>query len=209
MIVEQGVDTPREQGVDTPREQGADTPREQGADLEREEGALIERVLAGDEAAFRSLYRAHATPLYRLALRLCGGRDESAEDVLQEAWSRAARRLDDFERRSSLRSWLNGFVVRCSLERTRWERRGGDDLSEADAWPAPARDRAAERVDLERAFEALPAGYRSVLVLHDLQGYTHKDIGELLGVSPGTSKSQLSRARAWMRRALGQDYGVE
>lgn len=170
---------------------------------------LLDRVRAGDEAAFRQLYRAHAGPLYRLALRMCGGRDETAEDAVQEAWSRAVARLDRYDGRGSLRSWLNGFVVRCALEGGRWERRGGEDLPDEDAWPAPLRDRPAERMDLERAFEALPTGYRTVLVLHDLEGYTHEDIAGLLGVSPGTSKSQLSRGRAWMRRALGHDYAVE
>jgi RNA polymerase sigma-70 factor (ECF subfamily) len=170
---------------------------------------LVDRVRAGDEAAFRQLYRAHAGPLYRLALRMCGGREQTAEDAVQEAWSRAVARLDRFDGRGSVRSWLNGFVVRCALERGRWERRGGEDLPNEDAWPAPSRDRPAERLDLERAFEALPPGYRAVLVLHDIEGYTHEDIARLIGVSPGTSKSQLSRGRAWMRRALGHDYAVE
>lgn len=174
-----------------------------------DDDVLLDRVREGDEAAFRALYRAHSGPLYRLALRMCGGRDETAQDAVQEAWSRAIARLDRFDRGGSVRGWLNGFVVRCSLERTRWERRGGEGLPDEDAWPSPGGDRPVERIDLERAFEALPAGYRSVLVLHDLEGYTHEDIARLLGVSPGTSKSQLSRGRAWMRRALGHDYALE
>lgn len=174
-----------------------------------EESPLIDRVLAGDEAAFLQLYRAHAPGLYRLALRMAGGREAAAEDVLQETWSRALRSLDRFERRSSLRRWLSGIAVRCSLERIRSDRRG-DELPLEDMIPAPrGLDPVEERLDLERVFESLPPGYRSVLVLHDLEGYTHDDIAGLLGISAGTSKSQLARARAWMRRALGVDYASE
>ncbi len=82
---------------------------------------------------------------------------------------------------------------------------------DAEYVEAPSRPQAAlpdpsQRIDLERAFERLPAGYRVVLVLHDIEGYTHDEVGELLGISPGTSKSQLSRARAWLRSALGPEY---
>jgi RNA polymerase sigma-70 factor (ECF subfamily) len=174
-----------------------------------EESALIDGVLAGDEAAFRSMYRSHSPALYRLALRMSGGREPTAEDVLQESWSRALRSLPGFERRSSLARWLSGIVVRCSLERIRRERWAGEELPDESTLTAAARDRADERIDLERVFEALPPGYRSVLVLHDIEGYTHEDIAALTGVSPGTSKSQLSRARAFMRRALGFDYTSE
>ena len=170
-----------------------------------DEDALIDRVLSGDEAAFRTIYRAHAATLYRLALRLAGGRESAAEDVLQEAWARAIRRLAAFERRSSLRRWLIGIVVRCSLERIRADRRAADELPELQS-VAGAASAPESRIDLERAFEALPPGYRAVLVMHDVEGYTHEEIAELMGISPGTSKSQLSRGRSWLRRALGADY---
>lgn len=171
-----------------------------------DEGDLIAGVLHGDAAAFRLLYRAHAAPLFRLALRLSGGREPAAEDVLQEAWMRAIRRLSTFERRSSLRGWLSGIVVRCSLERIRADSRAGEWFPDLDVAAGPARATPEASIDLERAFEALPPGYRAVLVLHDIEGYTHEDIAALLGIGAGTSKSQLSRARAWMRRALGSDY---
>jgi RNA polymerase sigma factor (sigma-70 family) len=161
-------------------------------------------VLAGDERAFRCLYREHATALYRLALRFLAGDEASAED----AWARAVRGLSGFEGRAALRSWLSAIVVRCCLERIRWERRGGERL--ADDVPSPVVGASSEaRVDLERAFEALPWGYRSVLVLHDIEGYTHEAIAGMLDISPGTSKSQLSRARASLRRSLGVDYVTE
>lgn len=174
-----------------------------------DESALIHRVLAGDEAAFRIMYRSHSHALYRLALRLSGGREASSQDVVQEAWSRALRLLADFEQRSSLATWLASIVVRCALERIRWEQRDGIAPTDEGMLPRAARDSAEERVDLERAFETIPPGYRSVLILHDVEGFTHDRIAALLGISPGTSKSQLARARAWMRRALGPDYILE
>lgn len=172
------------------------------------DAVLIERVLAGDERAFRSLYRDHAGPLYRLALRFLGGDETSAEDAVQEAWARAVRGLSGLERRASLRSWLRAIVVRCCLERIRWERRGGEPLPDEVPSRFPAGS-AEARVDLERAFASLPWGYRSVLVLHDIEGYTHEAIAGMLDISPGTSKSQLSRARASLRRSLGLDYVTE
>jgi RNA polymerase sigma-70 factor (ECF subfamily) len=170
---------------------------------EREvESALIRGVLRGDEGAFRSLYRAHAAALYRLAMRLCAGSDADAQDVVQEGWGRAVRGLDGFEGRSSLGTWLSSIVVRCALEHRRADRHGL-----ALPLNAPGRsERPEARLDLERAFESLPEGFRTVLVLHDLEGYRHSDIAELLGITIGTSKSQLSRARARMREILGVDY---
>ncbi len=165
-------------------------------------------MISGDEQAFRALYREHAGPLYRLALRFLAGDAASAEDAVQEAWARAVRGLAGFERRASLRSWLSSIVVRCCMERIRWERRGGEAL--VDEGPSRFRAGSAEtRVDLERAFASLPGGYRSVLVLHDIEGYTHEAIAAMLDISPGTSKSQLSRARATLRRSLGVDYVTE
>jgi RNA polymerase sigma-70 factor (ECF subfamily) len=98
--------------------------------------------------------------------------------------------------------------VRCCYERIRWERRDGEALPE-DV-PVTAKAAGAEaRVDLERAFASLAPGYRAVLVLHDIEGYTHEDIAGLLDIESGTSKSQLSRARSALRRALGVGYQTE
>lgn len=162
-------------------------------------------MLAGDERAFRGLYRAHGPRMFRLALRLTGGLDADAEDVVQEAWRRAIRGLEGFEGRSSLATWLTSIVTRCALERHRANRRTADE--EPGEIPlSPSQERTSSRLDLEHAFASLPPGFRTVLVLHDLEGYRHADIAELLGVSEGTSKSQLSRARARMRELLGEDY---
>lgn len=169
------------------------------------EAEVVRRVCQGDESAFRGLYRAHAPRMFRLALRLTGGLDADAEDVVQEAWRRVIRGLEGFEGRSSLATWLTSIVTRCALEWQRANRRTADE--EPGEIPlSPSQARTSSRLDLERAFADLPAGFRTVLVLHDLEGYRHVDIAELLGVSEGTSKSQLSRARARMRELLGEDY---
>ncbi len=143
--------------------------------------------------------------MFRHALRLMGGRSDAAQDVAQEAWTRAIRGLPAFEGRSSLGTWLRMIVARCALERIRADERIGAAPPDDAEVPEPPNDAAAS-VDLERAFEALPTGFRTVLVLHDVEGYTHEEIGALLGVAEGTSKSQLSRARKWLRRALGAGY---
>lgn len=167
-----------------------------------EDRALADAVLrARDEAAFRTLYRRHTPALYRLALRLGGGDGPWAEELVQRTWIRAVEGLGSFGWRSSLPSWLGGIAINCARELWRDARtRGETDL--VDEIGAPRSPAAEERVDLERAIERLPAGYREVFVLHDVEGYTHEEIGGLLGIEPGTSKSQLSRARLRLRAAL-------
>lgn len=161
--------------------------------------ALVRRR---DERAFASLYERHTTYLYRLALRLTAGDEDVAQDLVHDAWVRAVQRVAVFEWRSTLRTWLSGFVVRLWRERQRHEARDLplDDSRGDDGAALPA---SLDRLDVERALASLAPGFREVLVLHDIEGYTHDDIAVMLGVQPGTSKSQLSRARAAMRRALG------
>lgn len=159
--------------------------------------ALVARFLARrSEDAFVRLYRAHTPFMYAMALRLLGGRT-GAEDVVQDAWMKAIARLDTFRWESALRTWLCGFVVNGCRER--W--RGPEWMPMDDTAAAPPGE---PSVDLERAVAALPPGARAVLLLHDLHGYTHAEIASLLGVETGTSKSQLSRARASVRARLGK-----
>jgi RNA polymerase sigma-70 factor (ECF subfamily) len=151
----------------------------------------------GSERAFLALYDRHAPAMYALAYRLMGAREHDAADALQEAWLRIIPRLPAFRRESSLRTWLCGFIVNCCRERFR-----GPLFEGLDDQPSIT-PRGELRIDLERALAALPAGYRAVVVLHDIQGYTHREIGDALGIDEGTSKSQLSRGRDALRRALG------
>ena len=143
------------------------------------------------ERAFREIYRRHTPFLLALSRRMLG-EERAVEDVVQEAWIRAARLLPRFRWASSLRTWLAGIVVNCCRE----ERRSW--IARSEVAPAPARLTAPDRVqhiDLERAIVALPAELREVIVLHELAGFTHQEIGEQLGIAPGTSKSRLHHAR--------------
>jgi RNA polymerase sigma-70 factor (ECF subfamily) len=158
---------------------------------------------SGDEAAFRTLYRRHTPALYRLALRLGAGDEAWAEELVQRAWIRAVEGLGSFEWRSSLATWLGGIAVNCARELWR-ERRGRGEIALEEGHGIAAATGAAveQRLDLERAIARLPDGYRQVLVLHDVEGFTHEEIGGLLGIETGTSKSQLSRARHRLRASL-------
>jgi len=165
---------------------------------------LVRRFLAaGDEQAFRLLYRRHTPALYGLSLRLAGGDRERAQDAVQETWVRACRGLARFAWRSGLRTWLSGIAVHVARE----EQRAADRAPQAPDVDLERASGAAEhppvgRRDLERALAELPPGYRQVLVLRDVEGYTHREIGEMLGIDPGTSKSQLHHARRAMRALL-------
>jgi RNA polymerase sigma-70 factor (ECF subfamily) len=176
--------------------------------LDGDRGPLQAFLKRRDEASFLALYRRHTPYLYRLALRLLGGRRAEAEDAVQDTWLRATGRLAEFRGEASLRTWLAGFTINCCRERRRTPERA-PAASAPDADPAP-RPPVEHRLDLERAIAALPDGYREVLVLHDLEGYTHEEIAERLGIASGTSKSQLSRARADLRaRVQALEKGAE
>jgi len=168
---------------------------------ERERAAVERWLGSGDEEAFRGLYRAHAPALYRHALRHGSG-PADAEEIVQETWLRAARGLGSFRWEASLRGWLMVVARNVALER----RRKGARLVLVEE----PEERAAERrpdvgVDLERAVAGLGERAREVLLLHDVEGLTHEEIAEVLEIEVGTSKSQLSRARATLRRALGME----
>jgi RNA polymerase sigma-70 factor (ECF subfamily) len=155
----------------------------------------------GDEDAFRVLYRRHTPAVYQFVLRLVGGNEQEAEDVIQETWMRAARGLEGFMWKSALRSWLTGIALNRVREMARKKKRS---LVEVDGeWEIPAAVLdPGQRIDLDRALERLPPGFRTVLVLHDVEGFTHQEIGSRLGITDGTSKSQLHGARKAMRRLL-------
>ncbi len=144
--------------------------------------------------------------VYQFVLRLVGGDVQEAEDVIQETWMRAARGLEGFRWQSALKSWLTGIALNRVRETARKKKRS---LVEVDAeWEVPAvASDPGRRIDLDRALELLPPGFRTVLVLHDVEGFTHQEIGSRLGITDGTSKSQLHGARKAMRRLL--DPGLE
>jgi RNA polymerase sigma-70 factor (ECF subfamily) len=154
----------------------------------------------GDEASFRTLYRRHTPSLYPFVLRMMGGAEEDAEDVIQDTWVRAVRGLPGFRWESSFRTWLLGIGLNRAREllRKRQRERRGVGLPEAGRDPPPL----ADRMDLERAIACLPDGYRTVLVLHDVEGFTHPEISERLDIAVGTSRSQLHHARRTLRTML-------
>ena len=166
------------------------------ADADRSDVAAV--MARRDERAFRDLYRRHTPALYALARRLLA-EEALANEVVQDAWVRATSGFARFAWQSSLRTWLSSIVVNCCRER--WQVRG-ERFDEIIDIPSPRTDDPHLRVNLERALATLPTGYRTVLVLHDVEGFTHEEIAAQLGVEPGTSKSQLSRARRALRVRL-------
>jgi RNA polymerase sigma-70 factor (ECF subfamily) len=168
---------------------------------EPDDAELVARFLRDRSApAFRALYARHAGGLFRFALRLSGGSADLAEELAQEAWVRGVEGLPRFAFRSSLRTWLLGCALNCWREHLRRAARTGPrPLAEPEApdrepWLA---------VDLERAIAALAPGQREVLLLHDVEGYSHAEVARLLEIEESTSRSQLLRARRTLRRGLG------
>jgi len=176
----------------------------------RNEKSLIEAIVRdGDEVAFRQLYRRHTPRLMMVVQRLLAASGRDAEDVVQETWIRVVECLDSFRGESTFATWLTGIGV--NVTRNHLRRQGRRD---AFAWetvpepPAPQRN-GDDCIDLERAIALLPDGYRSVLVLHDVEGWKHHEIAETLGVAVGTCKSQLFAARRWIRSYLGTTNEVK
>ena len=167
-----------------------------------EDSALVAAFLRSrSEEAFLRLYHRHTYALYRFAARLSGGPGFEPAEIVQDAWVRAIERLDRFRWRSSLRTWLCGIVLNRWREMGRRSREVRRDLRAIDLPPsAPGPD--PEIVRIAALIEELPAGYREILVLHDVEGFTHAEIARDFGISEGTSKSQLHRARRTLRELL-------
>lgn len=172
---------------------------------------MIGRVLAGDPSAERALYDAHVGRVFRLAYRMAGDLDRT-QDYVQETFIRAFQRLGDFRGESALSTWLCSIAISITLNGLRKTRRAGErEVALDDAPQVGVLSREAEpdlKERLTRAIDALPEGYRTVFVMHEVEGYTHDEIAEVLGVQPGTSKAQLFRARAKLREALA-DFARE
>jgi RNA polymerase sigma-70 factor (ECF subfamily) len=172
---------------------------------------LVQRVKDGDPAAERALYDAHVDRVYGLAYRMTG--DETlARDLTQDAFVRAFDRIDGYRGDAALSTWLHTVTTSVVLNGLRKVRRIREREVDLDhARKAAAKDRRSEpelRDRLHAAIAGLPDGYRKVFVMHDVEGYTHLEIARALGVAEGTSKAQLSRARAKLRVELA-DYAEE
>ena len=167
---------------------------------------LVTRCQAGDGEAFETLYRQHSARIYALACRM-GGSAEDGEDLLQEIFLQAYRKIGTFKGDASVGTWLYRLALNHCLDyvRSRAARmnRLTDTLdAEASVEPIARRDTPVARLDLERALERLPDGCREAFLLHDVEGFEHKEVGRLLGVAEGTSKSQVFKARMKLRALL-------
>jgi RNA polymerase sigma-70 factor (ECF subfamily) len=176
------------------------------------EAELISRATKGDRAAQKALYDAHVDRVYRLAFRMAGD-DDLARDFTQETFIRAFQRLSEFRGESALSTWLHTIATSVSLNGLRKVRRIGareTAIEDADSLGGVETRRADPdlRDALRKAIDRLPEGYRTVFVMHDVEGYTHEEIGTALGIQAGTSKAQLFRARGRLREWLAPFAGA-
>lgn len=172
----------------------------------------IEAAARGEAWAIREIYDRHAERVWAVVRRIAGD-DATAEDWAQEAWIKVFHALPSFRSEARLSTWIHRIAVNAALDGRR--RLSVRPIGEAD--PLPDRGlghvdrtgRAVDRIALERAIDRLPDGMRTVLVLHEIEGYTHEEIGTSLGISPGTSRSQLFKARAKLRATLAPPRDTE
>jgi RNA polymerase sigma-70 factor (ECF subfamily) len=178
------------------------------------EGEAIRLAQQGDAAAFERLYQLHSRRVYSLCLRMVSNTAE-AEDLTQEAFLQLFRKIATFRGESAFSTWLHRLAVNVVLMKLR--RKSGtetslEEFTEPDEESGgPRRDFGApdlrlsgsiDRLNLQRAVDQLPPGYRAVFVLHDIQGYEHNEIAKIMGCSIGNSKSQLHKARMRLRELL-------
>ena len=175
-----------------------------------DEALIADIVSRRSERAARVLVDRHSPRLLAAVRRLLANDSAAAEDVLQQAWLNAIASLGRFRRDASFSTWMHRIAIRAALDhlRTRTTLRDcASDIVIAEL-AAPALD-VHGQLDLERLVAQLPAGCRSVLVLHDVEGFTHEEIAASLGIAVGTSKAHLFRARRLLRRWLSLDEGQE
>ena len=165
----------------------------------------VHAACAGDRMAFQRLYRRHVDRVHGAMYRLAGYDRARAEDLTQDAFIRAWQKLSQFRHQSTFGTWLYRLAINLALMALRAQRADPVGGLDADALPEPGATPfcAAERAELQRAIGRLPARARAVLVLHDIEGWHHEEIGAALAIATGTSKAQLHRARALLRVALG------
>lgn len=179
---------------------------------EPEDFALARQAAGGDLRAFERLYRLHAGRVLGLCSRLCNGDRARAEGLAQDAFVRAWERIGSFRGEAAFGTWLHRLTVNVVLGEKRllkrWvsfeeespDGRAGDETREAPL--AATHTDVGLRMDLERAVARLPKGARTVLFLHDVEGYRHEEISQLTGIAVGTSKAQLHRARRLLKEWL-------
>jgi RNA polymerase sigma-70 factor (ECF subfamily) len=185
------------------------TPSEK-TEASRPDRDLVQRCRRGDLGAFEDMYKRFGGRLYTVAYRITGSAAD-AEDLVQDIFLQAYRRLDTFRGEAALGTWLHRLAVNACLDFVRSKQgrrqRLTDPVEDLDALEAPAAgpwraEAALDRMDLERAIAQLPPSYRRAFLLHDVEGLEHHEIGEALGIAEGTSKSLLFKARMRLRSLL-------
>ena len=177
-------------------------------DAREDDFVLVRAASAGDQKAFEQLYRKHSKRLMSVIWRLCGGQQARAEDCLQEAFVKAWQALPSFRYESAFSTWLHRLAVNIALMQLR-SRKGTEDLEQDDSvleferTTDTASHQTRMQMDLERAVNSLPPRARAVLVLFDIEGWTHEAIAEYCDMAVGSSKAQLHRARSLLREKLG------
>lgn len=172
---------------------------------------LAGRCLRGDLGAFEELYRQQGPRIYSLAYRMTGGSASDAEELVQETFLLAFRKLDSFKGESALGTWLYRLASNLCVDHLRSRHARMAQVSEPIENEAgelkpfasgPPAEMVLTAIDLERAVAKLPVSYRSAFVLHDVEGYEHKEVGAMLGIAEGTSKSLVFKARRRLRTLL-------
>ncbi len=166
--------------------------------------AVVAQARAGDLEALEQLYRAFEVPVFNLARRICRTA-EDAEDVVQETFFEVCRSIGQYRAEGSLWGWIRTIASSKALMRLRRNRYRETDQLEDELVPATRREEPLLRMDLEAALERLPEISRAVVWLHDVEGYTHEEIADMMGKTVSFSKSQLARAHARLRRWLGEE----
>ena len=169
-------------------------------------GTAIARAASGDRQAFEHVYRTHLNHVYSLCVRMTGDRTR-AEELTQDVFVRAWDKLHLFRGESAFGTWLHRMTVNLVLNARKTDGRNqaryeDDEDGDGVSLLAARSHSPGDRMDLEAAIARLPKGARRVFTLHDIEGYKHEEIAEMLGVTTGGSKAQLHRARMLLREAL-------
>ncbi len=171
---------------------------------------VAEIIRNRSDIAFRELFRRHTPRLLQFVMRVLGSAAAEAEDVVQDTWLRAAGALENFRGDSSFGTWLCGIGLNASLEQLRrGSRLSAREHAIGEMEFAGRPHSSDDRMDLDWAIARLPNGCRTVLVLHDVEGFTHDEIASRLGIAEGTSKAQLFKARRAMRALLTRQEMTE
>jgi RNA polymerase sigma-70 factor, ECF subfamily len=200
---------------DNKRDGGVVATTEAAGKKEPTDFELAQKAGAGDGDAFEQIYRRHFRRVYALCLRMMSD-PVRAEDMTQEVFVQLFNKIGSFRGESAFTTWLHRMTVNLVLMYFRKASTRSELLTEEGETPIqivrgtenPESMPVVDRIALERAVQQLPPGYRSVFVLHDVEGYEHDEISKMMGISSGTSKSQLHKARLKLRHLLRQQAAL-